>query len=263
MSDVAQTARKNVLRVANRVGAVHFGGIFSLIDFLVAYYQHYSDNAFPTRVHNDISDLMMSKGHCYLAQLAVLDAINMNDDLCDLYLEKGTSYFGHPKRIENSIYFQVSSGSLGQGLAMTQGVALANKLQRLNKKTWCIIGDGELNEGVCQEALIFASQHQLNVVVVLDNNKQQSLDLTSNILDNGVLKDRVSSLEMDYYEVDGHCHTTLQKTIAEICTHRGPVFLDLNTIKGKGVSFMERVTKWHSTRLRNNEFKEAWNELSN
>lgn len=262
MLEVSKTARLNVLRVANRVGGVHFGGIFSLIDFLAAYYLRYGVPYSSMNLENSVGpDLLISKGHCYLAQLAVVDAINNNTDHCDMYLRDGSTYYGHPKRLANNDLFKVSSGSLGQGLVMSQGIALAKKLKEKTDKTWCVIGDGELNEGACQEALTFASQHQLEVVIVLDNNKQESLDFTENILGNGDLMVRISSLKMQYINVDGHNISDLNLAMTQIDNTFGPVFLNLDTIKGKGVSFMEKVTKWHSTRLRDNQYDLACREL--
>jgi transketolase len=263
MRELNNIARLNVLNVAQRVGGVHFGGIFSIIDFLVAYYSKYGTFVNSNSKRNtDHSDLFMSKGHCYLAQLAAVDAINQNSNHCDKYLLEGSGYFGHPAKSEENFPSPVSSGALGQGIVMSQGVALAKKLTGSQQKTWCIIGDGELNEGSCQEALAFASQHQLNIVVVLDNNKQVSLALTEDVLSNGDISQRISAFDINYLEINGHCSSSIDQALIEINNLNGPIFLNLNTIKGKGVSFMEKVTKWHSTRLRNDEYELAAREIN-
>ena len=208
-----------------------------------------------------LPDLFMSKGHCYLAQLAAIDALRDNNELCNSYLKEGSEFFGHPKRLKQSTVFNVSSGSLGQGITMANGVALAYKIRGLPNKTWSVIGDGEFNEGSCNEAINFMSQHQLEHIVVLDNNKQESLTFTESILSNGNIGKRLSALNINFHEIDGHNSRDLNKIINELSSMKGPCFLSLNTIKGKGVSFMEKNPVWHSRRFKGDEMNRALSEL--
>jgi transketolase len=264
MHNISRLARQYVLDTSDRIGAVHFGGIFSIIDFLVAYYIEDGRKASKrSRSGNNFDELFFSKGHCYLAQLAVLDAIAGSPTLTMQYLTTGSSYFGHPKRTTDDTIFPVSSGALGQAITMANGASLGNKFLNSNVRTWTILGDGELNEGACSEALLFAQQHALNHIFVLDDNKQESLEKTSNILSNGCLKARIEGIGMKFYETDGHDVDILIQVIRHLDSTSGPIFLSLDTIKGKGVSFMEKVPAWHSRRLKNNEYFDASEEIKN
>lgn len=264
MHKISRQARQYVLDVANKVGAVHFGGIFSIIDFLVAYYQEKNIVNTKSSTQNINQDeLYFSKGHCYLAQLAVLDAINGSVSLTEKYLESGSVFFGHPKRIDGNQTFLVSAGSLGQAITMANGASLGDKLMGNKNKIWTIIGDGEFNEGSCSEALLFAKQHSLNHIFVLDNNQQESLERTDNILSNRDIKKRIEAFDIKYTENYGHDVASLRVLINRLSNLEGPIFLNLNTVKGKGVSFMEGVTDWHSRRLKNDDYALASQELEN
>jgi transketolase len=266
--DISRKARLKVIEVSRRTGAVHFGGIFSIIDFLIAFYSFSHDinvldeaDASITLNSDLFHDLYMSKGHCYLAQLAAIDSLFSDTDLCKSYLSKTSGFFAHPKRNDHTKIFPVSSGSLGQGIAMANGTALAKQLRRSKEQTWSIIGDGELNEGVVNEVIQFSAQRNLNHVIVIDNNKQESLDFTVNIVNNGDLKTKFSCLKVHYFEADGHDVISLVKMISEITTLQGSVIVNLLTIKGKGISFMERIPHWHSRRLKDDEWQKAMKEL--
>ncbi len=263
MHRLGKNARLRVIEVADRVGGVHIGGIFSIIDFLLTFMEKYYITSVggKARLKSKLPEFIMSKGHCYLAQLAALDALLDDDVYCSKYLSEGSTYFGHPKRDEKSEIFLVSSGALGQGITMSNGVALANQILQSDAKTWCVIGDGEFNEGSCQEAIAFISQHQLNTTIVIDNNKQESLDFTGNIASNGDIRQRIEAFSIQYFDVDGHNSAEMITILDEIDLSNGPVFLNLNTIKGKGVSFMEKNVIWHSRRFKDDEMPRARSEL--
>lgn len=265
--------RKTILDVASRVGGVHIGGIFSILDFLLLFYS----KAFATvkdvekyyygQIPLDEFEVIVSKGHCYLAQLAVLDYLYGVKHYTESYLKPGGKYFGHPKRDVDSSHFPISSGSLGQGLAFSNGLALSNLTSDNKKRVLVIIGDGELNEGVCTESMLFAVQHKLPITYILDNNKQMSLDRTEKIFSNGDLRSRFPSYGLPLYELDGHDYGELMKLINRIFSFgsvaHGPEIVLLNTVKGKGVSFMENEPKWHSRRLKDDEYERACSELRN
>ena len=187
-------ARARLIEVARRVSGAHIGGSFSIIDFLITYYSKVSPDKVEEKLEfykgkliSDYPTLVFSKGHCYLAQLAALDIVFNQDYYCDNYLKEDTQFFGHPKRIKDNIHFPISAGALGQGLTFGNGLSLADKLIGNNQKTISIIGDGEMNEGSCTEALVFACQHKLNHCFVIDNNNQISLGKTSDIYNLGNL----------------------------------------------------------------------------
>lgn len=264
----SRDARKRIIDTSRRVGAVHFGGIFSIIDFFIVFYSYFSGinlDASNKKLHKLEPDMLpklfMSKGHCYLAQLASLDTLFLDCNFSDNYLRVGTELFGHPKRDGSSKIFMVSSGSLGQGLAMANGAALANKLRAKNDYIWSVIGDGELNEGVVNEAIQFSAQNELRHIIVIDNNKQESLDFTGEIISNGNLEKRFSAYNVEYYSIDGHNLCLMLDILPKLASSKGTVILDLHTIKGFGVSFMARQPEWHSRRLKDFDYELACKEL--
>jgi transketolase len=263
--------RLDVLDVGKRVGGVHIGGIFSILDFLILYYSkglqivgNHSSYYFGTFA-TECPQLIFSKGHCYLAQLVALDYLCMRSEYSDSYLVQGNDFFGHPKRSVSNSHFPISSGSLGQGIVFAGGIAYGNKQQQIKSRVIVILGDGELNEGSCTEAMLFAAQHKLPITYVLDSNKQMSLDTVQDIFSNGKLEERFSSYGLDVVNVDGHSYIELSKLITNLYSKEpldsGPKICILNTIKGRGVSFMECDPKWHHRRLKANEYTLAVEEL--
>lgn len=268
ISQVAYQSRLKTIDVANRVSGAHIGGIFSITDFLSTYYfllkKKFNLNISFYKGSSQIPlDLIFSKGHCYLAQLSVLDSIFKKKSYCESYLTEGTSFFGHAKRIGSHI-FPLSSGALGQGITFGNGIALSNSLSNKKNKTISIIGDGEMNEGSVTEALLFASHNKINHTIILDNNNQMSLNKTTSILSIGDLKKRIKSYGINYLEIDGHDYNQLTFIIKKHILDSNktyPLFINLKTIKGKGVKFMEKNYKWHHRRFKNNEYQDALKDL--
>lgn len=261
MNRYSKTARLKIIDVSSRVGAVHFGGIFSIIDFFIAFYANFSGinlnktDLIPKKlIEKVLPELYMGKGHCYLAQLAALDTLFENSNFSQKYLLDGSMFFGHPKRQEQSNLFPVSSGSLGQGITMANGAALANKLLRNGNSVWTVIGDGELNEGAVNEAIQFSAQRRLRHVIVIDNNKQESLDFTAEIVSNGLLEERFKGYDVNFLSCDGHHLPSLIEVFKRLEKMDGTTILNLDTIKGFGVKFMEKDPKWHSRRMSQEEF---------
>ena len=265
---IAKDARKLILQKNNIVGGSHIGGAFSIIDFLVSFYfnkykflkKSEFKNFYLGKSSNIDFELIFSKGHCYIAQLAVLDSIFSDTYYLDQYFAIGKNFFGHPKRIVDNNHFPVSTGSLGQGITFANGLALGNKFNKIENKIYVIVGDGEFNEGSCSEAIIFAAHHSLNITYIIDNNNQMSLNYTSNIFNNGNIKERFSTLNLKCQEIDGHNHSELYEVINNL--GYGVNLIILNTIKGKGISFMEKDFKWHHRRFKGSEFSDAMEELN-
>ena len=265
---IANNARKLIIEKTNLIGGTHIGGSFSIIDFLTNFYLDKINNLSQDELNNFYLgiinpckyQLIFSKGHCYIAQLAVLDSIFSNNIYLKEYFTKDSNYFGHPKRIISNFHFPVSTGSLGQGITFGNGLALANKIKQTDEMINVIIGDGEFNEGSCNEAIFFAIQNKLNINYIIDNNNQMSLDYTENILSNGIIQKRFENLSINTFEINGHSHKEIQKLLLQV--KNGTNIVLLNTIKGKGVTFMEKEFKWHHRRLRDNEYQDALGELN-
>lgn len=267
-------ARLAIIEKCQQLGGAHLGGCFSSIDFLIAYY-HAIYVGLPASARNDFYEgrlaadtkLITSKGHCYLAQLAALDTVFQGEKYLGQYFQHGTNFFGHPKRNENNAHFLVSTGSLGQGVAFGNGLALGAQLRNIHQQVIIsLVGDGELQEGVTYEAINFSAHHRLNHWIVVDNNNQISLGKSSDILNIGRVSDRYQGLNINAFKVDGHSFRELKSVISKINspTTNSEIggFIELNTVKGKGVSFMEGESKWHHRRFRDGEYEAALNELS-
>jgi transketolase len=265
---IAKNARKLILEKTNLIGGTHIGGSFSIIDFLVSFYldkikflSKEELNNFYLGVSNPCDyQLIFSKGHCYIAQLAVLDSIFSDNFYLNQYFSQNSNYFGHPKRNISNFHFPVSTGSLGQGITFGNGLALANKIKKNDEVINVIIGDGEFNEGSCNEAILFAIQNKLNINFIIDNNNQMSLNYTDNIFSNGIIQKRFENLSINTFEINGHNNNNIKNLFSHL--QNGTNLIILNTIKGKGVTFMEKEFKWHHRRLRDNEYQDALGELN-
>lgn len=272
LKELGIAGRLAIIQKCQEIGGVHIGGSFSSLDFLVCFYAILKSKL-PTSKYEDYyegkipfgPELLMSKGHCYLAQLAALDVVFGQTKYLDKYFSVNSEFFGHPKRNPDNFHFPVSSGSLGQGIVFGNGLAFAEKLSETAGVIVSVIGDGELNEGAVFEGINFAAQHKLAHWVVLDNNDQISLGKTSDILNVGSIGQYCAEINCRFSNLDGHDYDVLLNVLNDTIFSSKNVFeggvLELNTIKGKGVSFMEGVTKWHHRRFREGEFEAAIEEL--
>jgi len=158
---------------------------------------------------------------------------------------------------------EFSTGSLGHGLPFAVGKSLAAKIKKEKWRTFALLSDGEMDEGSNWEALMFAAHHKLsNLVVVIDYNKLQSLDSVSNTLGLEPLREKIEAFGCEVMRIDGHNHVALQSAL-DSKPHSKPLVIISDTIKGKGVSFMENKVKWHYKNPNDQELKDALAELEN
>lgn len=251
--EISFRARTNILKIVHSAKGGHVGGSLSVVDILASCYAQAEDIPF---------ELILSKGHCILAWVCVLHEIGMiSQDMLDSYYTNGSTFGGHPKK-GTVPEITWGTGSLGHGLSVSCGKALANP----NKRYICILGDGETNEGSIWEGLMFLSQHQIsNVTTIIDNNAQESLDLTDNILSIENIEHRLSGFNLSVKRIDGHNIADLVDSVNDALKGMTgpPKVIIADTIKGKGVSFMERDPKWHHRKLTDQELNIALAELSN
>ena len=150
----------------------------------------------------------------------------------------------------------LSTGSLGHGLPVATGAALADRINKKKSKTFVILSDGELDEGSNWESLLFSSHHKLNnLVIIIDYNKLQSIDFVKNTLNLEPLKQKFQSFGCKVVSVDGHNFKLLEKALSSRSTK--PLVVIANTIKGKGVSFMENSVLWHYKSLNSEDYQKA------
>lgn len=248
--------RRDVLRMARAGNAVHIACAFSNVEILLAIHarMNLSDPRDPGR-----DRLVLSKGHGVMAWYAVLHARGwLAPDALDRYFADGTALKGlcdaHVPGCE------VSSGSLGHGLSVAVGMALGARRLGASWRTYAVVGDGELDEGACWEALAFAGHHRLaNLHVIVDDNGWQAMGRKQEVLDLTALPARLAAFGFEVRVVDGHDLVALDAALAPA---QGPVAIVARTVKGKGVSFMEDDNRWHYTRLDADTFAAAMAELA-
>jgi transketolase len=255
--------RKTVLRMAFSGSTVHVGCAFSIIEILAVLYRthlSYPDNNpnAPTRDY-----LVLSKGHGVMAQYACLYEKGwLTKYDIENYFKDGSKLKGLSDA--HVIGCEVTSGSLGHGLSVGVGMALAAKLNKSNQYCYAIVGDGEMNEGTMWEALLFSTHQKLdNLVVIVDENGFQAMGTTTDVLTLGNLTDKFTAFGFEAVSLDGHDENAIDSALTQFKNAKNgkPKAIIARTIKGKGVSFMENQNIWHYTRLNDETFAAAISEL--
>lgn len=246
----ARQLRKTILRMAHAGSSVHIACAFSIVEILaVLYRSHLRLGSRPNWPGRDY--LVLSKGHGVMAVYACLYELGwLSDADIDSYFGDGTRLKGlsdaHVPGLE------VSSGSLGHGLSVGVGLALAAKRMRTGQRCFVIAGDGEMNEGAIWEALLFAAHHELsNLLVIVDANGYQAMGRTDEVLGLGSIADKLRTFGFEIGEVNGHDETALDTRIGDLMQvlSKRPRALVAHTVKGRGISFMEGDNSWHYRRL--------------
>ena len=252
LQDIARECRVQIIRMLTHAGSGHPGGSLSVIDILTTLYfarMRYD----PKRPLWDERDrLVLSKGHCVPAQYCCMAKAGYFPESQLVTLRKlGSPLQGHPDRVALP-GIEAATGSLGQGLSMSVGMALGLKLAGRPARVYCVLGDGEIQEGQVWEAAmsapsVGAPDHLLdNLCVILDYNGIQLDDHVKKILDLEPVVDKWKSFGWPVIEIDGHDLAQIGKALDQAEAVRGkPTFVVAHTVKGKGVSFMEDNPEWH------------------
>jgi transketolase len=258
---LAQEIRRAIVDESARAGVGHIGSALSIADLLAALYGatlRIGEAADPDR-----DRFVLSKGHAALALYAALAATGRIDRaLLGTYCGEGSLLGAHPEHALPGVDF--STGSLGQGLSIAAGAALAARRQGSARRVFALMSDAEQNEGSIWEAAMFAAHHRLaNLVVLVDVNGQQALGYTRDVLDPGPPpRARWEAFGWDVREVDGHDVEGLAATMAALDTREErPHVLLAKTTFGKGVSFMESRIEWHYLPLTAEQHAQAVAEL--
>ncbi|MGB2599987.1 MAG: transketolase [Candidatus Omnitrophota bacterium] len=254
--------RRDVLTMLTKAGSGHTGGSLSIVEILITlYYQRMNiDSKRPDRKDRD--KFVLSKGHACPALYAVLADRGFfpREELWTLR-ELGSRLQGHPQLGLPGV--EISSGSLGQGLSVAVGLALANRLDNVNARVYCLMGDGETNEGQIWEAAMTAAHYNLdNLCGIVDFNKLQIDGFCCDVMDPGQYKEKWEHFGWHAIEADGHDFTELNKAFDECQKIKGkPQVIIAHTVKGKGVSFVENKVEWHGIAPKEEELKKALAEL--
>lgn len=263
-AELALRIRRHAVRMTNFGGSSHVGSVLSMADIVAVLYGNILrvDATNPGRADRD--RFILSKGHAGAGIYAALaESGFFPKEWLDTHCADGSALSGHVSH-RGVPGVELSTGSLGHGLSVGAGMAYGAKLDGLPQRAFVLLSDGECDEGSTWEAAMFASHHRLdNLVAIVDYNKIQSLGLVSETLTLEPFGEKWKAFGWSVIEIDGHDHNTLYASLSVVPRVAGkPTCVIAHTVKGKGVSFMERSVLWHYRTPRGSEFDEALNELT-
>lgn len=256
--------RKEIFLTGYSVNIAHLASAFSLVEILYSLYHNQHLHYDPKNPDKDTRDrFILSKGHGSLALYVMLarEGIISQEQLAS-FCKPGSSLGGEP--VLNSVPgIEATSGSLGHGLSLGAGMALAKKLDHRSEKVYVLLGDGECQEGAIWEAVMFAAAKQLdNLIAIIDDNALQKMGKTSDIMGITSWAEQFKAFNWDVQEVDGHDVTALDQIFAKPNTTKKPRAIIAHTIKGKGVSIVEGDARWHWRLPSKRELKTFVQELN-
>lgn len=260
---IATLVRKKLVQMHAASGSSHIGSSLSVVDILVAMYFNILRISPRDPCNRNRDRLILSKGHAASALYATLaQAGFFSEKILNNYCSDGTSLAGHSTK-SCAPAVEVSTGSLGHGLSMGIGMALAARYDKRSYRVFVILSDGECQEGSVWEAAMFASQHKLdNLIAVIDYNKIQALGRVKEVVDLEPFVKKWSSFGWRTKEIDGHNFNDIIAALKKMpLVKNKPSVIIAHTIKGKGISFMEDKLLWHYRSPRREELEDALREL--
>jgi transketolase len=263
LCQIANALRQTILRTIAQAGSGHPGGSLSMVELLTGLYWHALRHD-PKRPEWPERDLfLLSKGHGCPALYVVLAEWGYFPKTELSTLRKyPTRLQGHPER-GTVPGIEISSGSLGQGLSMANGIALADRLDQRQRRIYCLMGDGEIQEGQVWEAAMTAHHYHLDTVTaIIDANQLQQNGPVKTVQDIEPLPEKWRAFGWHTIEIDGHDLAQVLSAYDEVKTVKGkPQAIVARTVKGKGVSFMELNHAWHGVAPKPDELERALKEL--
>ena len=264
LQSICKIVRRHIVEMTGEAKSGHPGGSLSAVEILVTLFfdvmRHDPRN--PNWPERD--RFILSKGHGCPALYSVMAECGYTPvDQLKTLRKLGSIYQGHPdKRFIPAI--EVSTGSLGQGLSVALGMGAAARLNGSPSRAYVVLGDGEIQEGQIWEAALFGAFHKIdNVAAIVDYNKIQLDGFVKDIMELEPLSDKWRTFGWHVIELDGHSIPALQSAFAEAASIKGrPTVLVANTVKGKGVSFMENNPKFHGSAPTREECAKALQELA-
>lgn len=246
-----KSIRINILKKIFETQSSHIGSCFSIVEILYVLY-------FLQLKKKDT--FILSKGHAALALYStLLEKKIIDKKIFNTFGKNKTKLMSHVSHKVDGIEF--STGSLGHGLPYATGKALGAKLNNLNSNVYVLVSDGELNEGTTWESILFASHHKLdNLYIIIDYNKIQSLDFINKVIRIENLENKFKSFNCFVVKIDGHNVNKIFKSL-NCKKNKMPKIIIANTIKGKGVDFMQNKVLWHYRNPNKIEYEKALNQL--
>ena len=253
LKKIAKEIRKDILLQIYEAQSGHPGGALSCTDILTTIY-------FCGKTNED--KVILSKGHASAALYGTLaEHGDITKEELKTFRKYGSRLQGHPSS-HSLDKVDVSSGSLGQGLSIANGIALANKLNKKEDKVYVILGDGEIAEGQVWEAAMSSAHYKLkNIIAFLDYNKMQIDGTNDEVMKSKPLDKKFKAFGWNVQVIDGHDFVQISNAIENAKKSKKPNMIIANTIKGKGISFMENQVGWHGKAPNEEQYKKALDEL--
>jgi len=265
LRELSVQTRKNIVKMVNNAKSGHPGGSLSGVDILNVLYKKClnipSDwNKSPDFEKRD--RFILSKGHASPLLYSILAQHGLFPETELMTFRKfGSKLQGHPSK-DHIAGIETSTGSLGQGISIGCGIAIGLKLDKNQANVVVYTGDGELQEGSCWEAFMQAAHRNLdNLIVIIDRNRLQIDGNTEDVMGLDSLHDKLKAFNWDVIEINGHDYNQIYDAFNQAKKCSRPCAIIANTIKGKGVSFMENQAKWHGKPLNDEELEKALKEL--
>lgn len=261
---IVQELRKTIFLTAYGASIAHIASSFSIVEILYTLYVEKIMNYDAKNPNFEERDIfILSKGHGSLALYSVLSYVGFFEkDLLSTFAKPGSILGGEPT-IPLIPGVEATTGSLGHGLSLGVGMALAKKLDSKKEKVYVLLGDGECEEGTIWEAIMFANHMKLNnLVIIVDCNKIQKMGTLDDVMSISSWTEKFKSFGCNVKEVDGHNIIELKKVLKEENSEEKPVVILANTIKGKGVSIVENDPRWHFKLPSRKELKVFMEELN-
>lgn len=263
LQEKAKKIRRAIIEMLGHAKSGHPGGSLDLAEIVSVLYFDVMNYDFANPQWEGRDYFVLSKGHAAPVLYAALyeGGIIAADELLTLR-QVGSRLQGHPDR-KKLPGVEASTGSLGQGFSIANGIALSLKLNNKPNRVYAVLGDGELNEGIIWEAAMSAAHYHLdNLVAIIDHNGLQIDGPNEKVMSLGDIGAKFSAFGFKVLHVDGHDIEALQKVFAQAQEVKGkPVAIIAETVKGKGISFMENQVGWHGTPMSDEDFANAKAEL--
>lgn len=253
LEDISKEIRRNILFQVYNASSGHVGGALSCADILVAIYFN---------LINEGDKVVLSKGHASAALYATLAEVGFfpKEELTT-FRKLNSRLQGHPSCLKTP-GVDASSGSLGQGLSIANGIALAFEMDKKDNYVYAILGDGEIDEGQIWEAAMTASHYKINnLITFLDYNKLQIDGTNDEVMRIAPVKEKFEAFGFYVQEINGHDFNEIISAVKNAKQQDKPSMIIANTIKGKGVSFMENKCEWHGKAPKKEEYEMAIGEL--
>ncbi|MDF2522767.1 MAG: transketolase subunit [Clostridiales bacterium] len=263
LEEKANCIRKDIIHMISKAGAGHPGGSLSASDIVSALYFHVMNIDTKDPKWEDRDRFILSKGHaCPVWYAALAEKGYFGMEHLDTLRKMHSILQGHPD-MNKTVGIDMTAGSLGNGLSAGLGITLSGMRLGKDYRVYVMLGDGEIQEGMVWEAAMAAAHYKAkNLTAIIDNNGLQVDGFTKDVMDVGQIAKKFEAFGWSTIEIDGHNMEEILKAFAFVEKSEVPVAIVANTVKGKGVSFMENVGVWHGQAPNKEQTVEAMNELN-